>query len=66
MNNMSVEIVDSPEKKFQQLQRKARSSFKKLLRTDGRLERQVFSFFYITNTVAASQGFHFKRIGELK
>jgi len=26
----------------------------------------VFSFFYIANTVAASQGLHFKRITELK
>ena len=64
--NQSVEIVETNEKRFQQLQRKARASFKKLVRMDGRLERQVFSFFYIANTVAASQGIHYKRITELK
>jgi len=49
-----VEILNCDEKKFNLLQRKARGSFKKLLRTDGKLERHVFSFFYVTNTLAAS------------
>jgi hypothetical protein len=64
-HNLSVEIVESNEKRYAQLQRKARASFKKLLRTDGKLERNVLSFFYVTNTVAASQGHHFKRMAEL-
>ena len=64
--NAEVEILNCDEKKFNLLQRKARGSFKKLLRTDGKLERHAVSFFYVTNTVAASQGCHFKRITELK
>ena len=59
-------MIETQEKPYAQLQRKARASFKKLLKTDGKLERQVFSFFYLQNTVAASQGLHFKRMTELK
>lgn len=64
--NKSVEIIETNEHRYQSLQRKARASFKKLMTTQGRLERQVFAFFFISNTVSASQGHHFKRIGDLK
>ena len=48
------------------LQRKARNSFQKLLRLDGKLDRQLFAFVYLTNTVAASEGLHFKRMADLR
>ena len=39
VHNQSVEIVETHEKPYAMLQRKARASFKKLLRTEGRLDR---------------------------
>lgn len=50
----------------QQLQRKARLSYKKLQRTEGRLDRHYFAFFYIAHTQEASRGAHIERISALK
>ena len=62
----TIEILDTHEHKYQQLQRKARDCFKKLLRTNGKLDKQSWAFFYLNNTVAASQGQHFNRISQLR
>jgi hypothetical protein len=46
--------------KYLDLQKKARLSFKKLLKLNGKLNCQGLAFFYISNTQAASNGLLFK------
>lgn len=52
--------------KYTALQTKARQSYKKILKTEGILKKQAWAFFYITNTKAAAQGGHFKKMAEIR
>ncbi|MFO0116978.1 MAG: hypothetical protein ACK521_04980 [bacterium] len=48
--------------RYLELQKKARASFKKLLKLNGKLTNQGLAFFYLQNTPAASSGIIFKPI----
>lgn len=52
--------------KYLELQKKARLSFKKMLKLDGKLNTQGLAFFYIQNTQSASSGFLFKPMQQLR
>lgn len=52
--------------KYLDLQKKARLSFKKLLKLNGKLNYQGLGFFYMQSTPAASSGFLFKPMQQLR
>jgi hypothetical protein len=52
--------------RYLELQKKARSSFKKLLKLNGKLTNQGLAFFYLQNTPAASSGNIFKPMTQLR
>ena len=52
--------------KFLKLQDKARAGFKKLLQTEGRIERQTLAFFFLKNTVCANGRVYDHQILDLK
>jgi uncharacterized protein YdbL (DUF1318 family) len=61
--NTHQEINYAENTRYLELQKKARASFKKLFKLNGKLTNQGLAFFYIQNTQAASNGLLFKPMG---